>query len=170
MTTEQIVGLSIALLIMAIGVLGSFLPALPSTPIVLGAAVVHRLYFGQESASYLVLGLLVGLSLLALVLDYIATVYGARKMGATWRGMLGAVVGALVGLFFALPGILLGPFLGAAAFEVAGGRNSEEALRAGVGAVIGIFVGAFGKLVCCIAMMGLFAYSVVRASLVVGGA
>ena len=33
-------------------------------------------------------------------------------------------------------------------------------------AVVGIFVGALGKAVCCIAMMALFAFSVIRSSLV----
>lgn len=165
MTTEQAIGLGVAMLLMCVGVLGSLLPALPSTPIVLGAAVLHRLYFGPASASWLVLGLMVGLTLFALLLDYLATVYGAKRLGATWRGMVGAVVGALVGLFFSLPGILLGPFIGAAGFELLGGRKSEEALRAGAGAVVGLFVGALGKAVCCVAMMTLFAFSVVDASL-----
>lgn len=157
------------MLIMSVGVLGSLLPALPSTPIVLGAALVHRLYFGEASATPLVLGLLSGLTLFALLLDYLASIYGAKRLGATWRGMTGAVLGAIVGLFFNLPGILLGPFVGAAGFEMLGGRRSEEALRAGVGAVLGIFVGALGKAACCLAMMTLFAFSVVQASLVPHG-
>jgi uncharacterized protein YqgC (DUF456 family) len=163
-TIEQIIGLALAMLLMSVGVLGSLLPALPSTPIVLGTALLHRLYFGAASVSWPVLGLMVGLTLFALLLDYLASVYGAKRLGATWRGMVGAVLGALVGLFFSLPGIILGPFIGAAGFEVLGGRKSEEALRAGAGAVIGVFVGALGKTVCCVAMMTLFAFSVVGAS------
>ena len=168
MTTEQIIGLALALLVMAIGLLGILLPGLPSTPFILAPAILHRLYFGEASATFLVLGIMIGLALFSLGLDYITTLYGAKRLGATWRGMLGAVLGALVGLFFSLPGILLGPFIGAALFELAGGRRTEDAIRAGVGAVLGIFVGALGKAVCCIAMMTLFAYSVVHASLAAG--
>jgi len=163
-TTEQIIGLALALLVMSIGLLGSILPALPSTPFILGAGVLHRLYFGEAGATFLVLGMMTGIALVSLGLDYIATVYGAKKLGATWRGMLGAVLGAVVGLFFSLPGILLGPFIGAALLELAGGRRSEDAIRAGVGAILGIFVGTLGKLVCCLVMMTLFTYSVVQAS------
>ena len=54
--------------------------------------------------------------ILSLVLDFLASVVGAKKLGATWRGMLGAVVGATVGLFFSLPGLILGPLLGAFLF------------------------------------------------------
>jgi hypothetical protein len=158
---EQVIGLALALLVMSVGVLGSVLPGIPSTPLVLAAAVGHRLYFGPASASNWVLGCLVGLLLLSLVMDYLATTLGARRLGATWRGVLGAVLGAVVGLFFSLPGILLGPFVGAALLERLGGRDWKEASRAGLGAVLGLLLGAVGKLACCVAMMTLFAVSVI---------
>lgn len=161
MTIVEILGLCLALLIMSIGMLGSVLPAIPSTPLVVLAAVAHRLYFGEQGASNLVLGLMIGLMLLSLLLDYLGSVIGARKLGATWRGVLGAVVGGLVGLFFSLPGIILGPFLGAGLFELMGGRPWPEATRAGLGAVLGLLFGAVGKIACCVAMMTLFTFSVV---------
>lgn len=161
MTVVEILGLFLALLIMSVGVAGSVLPAIPSTPLVVMAAVAHRLYFGEGSASNLVLGLMLGLMLLSLLLDYLGSMVGARKLGATWRGVVGAVVGGLVGLFFSLPGIILGPFLGAGLFELMGGRPWQEATRAGVGAVLGLLFGAVGKIACCVAMMLLFTFSVV---------
>jgi hypothetical protein len=161
MTIVEILGLGLALLMMSIGLLGSVLPAIPSTPLVVLAAVAHRLWFGEQSASNLVLGLMMGLMLLSLLLDYLGSIIGARKLGATWRGVLGAVVGGLVGLFFSLPGIILGPFLGAGSFELMGGRPWSEATRAGLGAVLGLLFGAVGKIACCVAMMTLFTFSVV---------
>ena len=71
------------------------------------------------------------------------------------------MVGGLIGLFFSLPGIILGPFLGAGLFEMMGGRPWQEATRAGFGAVLGLLLGAVGKIACCIAMMLMFAVSVV---------
>ena len=64
-----------------------------------------------------------------------------------------------------MPGIIVGPFLGALLLEMMGGREWKQAARAGLGAVIGLFVGALGKLACCVAMMGLFAFSVIMQSL-----
>lgn len=161
MNWEQTIGLVITVLVMAVGLLGSVLPGLPSTPIVLVAAIGHRLYFGENSANNWILALLVGLTLLSLVLDYLASMFGAKKMGATWRGVLGAVLGAIVGLFFGIPGILLGPFVGAVLLELMGGQELQMATRAGIGAFIGVFLGAVGKLVCCIAMIALFLVSVI---------
>lgn len=164
MTIEQIIGLIIALLIMSIGFLGSFLPGLPSTPVVLVTAVAHRLYFLETGAGNVMIGILVLITVFSLVLDYVAGMIGAKKLGATWRGVVGAVVGGIVGIFFSLPGILLGPFLGALIFEMLGGREFKEASRAGVGAVIGVLAGTLGKAACCIAMMLLFAIDVIRRS------
>jgi len=164
-TAEQIIGLILTLLVMGIGVAGSVLPGLPGPPLVLAAAIGHRLYFGDTGASTLILAIMGALMLLSLGLDYLASIYGAKKMGATWRGVTGAVVGAVIGLFFSLPGIILGPFVGATALEMLGGRKWPEAARAGLGAVVGILVGAVGKLASCVAMVALFVVSVLRASL-----
>lgn len=156
MTPEQIIGLAIALLIMAVGCLGSVLPALPSTPLVLIAAIAHKLWFKSASAGWLVLTLMVLITALALVMDYLATLYGAKRFGATKKGMFGAVIGGIVGLFFNLPGIILGPFIGATLFEMMGGREWKPSAKAGVGATLGLFAGAVGKLVCCLSMIILF--------------
>jgi uncharacterized protein YqgC (DUF456 family) len=164
MTLEQVAGLALALVVMCIGLAGSILPGLPSTPIVLAAAIGHRLYFGQASASYWIIGILVGLTLLSLAVDYIASMVGAKQLGASSRGVFGAVVGAVIGLFFSLPGILFGPFLGALVFELAGRREFKDAARAGLGATLGLLAGAVGKLLCCLLMMGLFTLSVVLRS------
>lgn len=165
MTTEQIIGLILVLLVMCVGVAGSILPGLPSTPVVLVAAIAHKLYFGPTGAAWWVLVILVAFTVVSLVVDYVASVYGAKKLGATWRGAVGAIIGGLIGLFFSLPGILLGPFVGAFLFEWAGGREWREASKAGVGATLGLLAGTLGKLACCIAMMLLFTANVIIRSL-----
>jgi len=161
MSFEQIIGLIIALLIMSIGLAGSVLPGLPSTPLVLLSAIGHKLYFGATGVGWVVISFLAALTALSLGMDVLATTYGAKRMGATWRGAIGATVGGLIGLFFNLPGILLGPFLGALAFEMAGGRKWKESSRAGLGASIGLLAGALGKVFCCLAMIGLFTADVI---------
>src|SRR6266480_23681 len=164
-SVEQIIGITIALLIMGVGVAGSILPGVPSTPLVLVSAIAHKLYFGVFGVGWLVMSLLIAFTALSLVMDYVASVYGAKRLGATWRGATGAIVGGLVGLFFNLPGMLLGPFLGAVVFEMAGGRKLKESSRAGVGATLGLLAGALGKVFCCLAMMGLFTANVIYRSL-----
>lgn len=165
MTTEQILGLVFAVLLMGIGVAGSILPGLPSTPVVFIGALAHKIYFGPSGAAWWVIAVLGGFMIVSLVVDYAASVYGAKRLGATWRGGVGAIVGGLIGLFFNLPGILLGPFIGAALFELAGGREWKEASKAGVGATLGLLAGALGKIACCVAMILLFTANVIYRSL-----
>ncbi|HPC62161.1 MAG TPA: DUF456 family protein [Verrucomicrobiota bacterium] len=164
MSVEEIIGLSLALLVMLVGVAGCVIPGIPGTPLVLAAAVGHRLYFGQHSAHTWVLVTLTGLTVLSMLVDYVAGMVGARKLGATWRGVLGAVLGGVVGLFFSLPGILLGPFIGATLLEFVGGRELKPAAKAGLGATLGLLVGAVGKVSLAVAMVLLFAVSVIYRS------
>lgn len=164
MSFEQILGLIFVLLIMGVGLAGSVLPGVPGPPLIMAAAVGHRLWFGQASVSTPVLVALAGLMVGSLLLDYVAGLVGARRMGATWRGVLGAAMGALVGLFAGLWGILVAPFLGATVGELMGGRDFRESARAGLGAVLGLIAGTVGKVACSAAMIGLFVASTVLRS------
>ena len=161
MTPEQMIGLGLALLVMLLGLIGSILPGLPGTPLVLLAAIGHRLYFGPASASNLVLGVLTGLTVISLLLDFAATALGAKKFGATWRGAVGAVVGGLFGLLLVFPGIILGPFIGALVFELLGGKEFRAAASAGAGATLGLLLGIIGKVALTVVMAGLFAANVI---------
>ncbi len=165
MTVEQIIGFVLTLLVMLVGTIGTVLPVLPGTPVLVVAALGHKLWFGDQGAAWWVIAVLVAIMLFSIVLDYLATVVGAKKLGATWRGMTGAILGGLIGLFFSLPGILLGPFVGALLGESLGGRNWKESSKAGLGATIGLLAGAVGKVACCVAMLGMFALNVVYRSL-----
>jgi uncharacterized protein YqgC (DUF456 family) len=165
MSTEQVIGLALALLVMCIACAGTILPGIPSTPLALIAAIGHKIYFKETGVDWFVMTMLVGITLFALLVDYLASIYGAKRFGATRKGMAGAIVGGLIGLCFNLPGILLGPFIGAALFELMGGRKWKESMWAGVGATLGLFAGALGKLGCCVLMMALFTANVIWRSL-----
>ncbi len=164
MTTEQIIGLSLALLVMLAGLIGSLLPVLPGIPLVLAAVIGHRLYFGEASVSNLVLMILVVLTLVSVLFDFLASLLGAKKFGATWLGMTGAVIGGVVGLFFGLPGIILGPFIGAVLFELLGDRKFDKAVKAGAGATLGLLLGVIGKFSIGVVMIFLFATNVILRS------
>jgi uncharacterized protein len=159
MTMEELAGITIVAIVMLVGLIGTCVPGIPGAPLILAGAVGHKLYFGERSASYFALALLVVLTILSLVLDFLATLLGAKKLGATWKGMLGAMIGGVVGLFFSLPGLILGPLIGAFAFEFIGGRAWKESAQAGAGAMLGLALGALGKVVCCVIMVAIFVFS-----------
>lgn len=150
---EQIIGLLLALAVMGVAVVGCLLPGVPGTPLAVAAVVAHKLYFGDASVRWWVLVALVLLAGMALALDYLATIMGAKKMGASRWGMFGAlaglalgvVAGFFVGIIGSLAGLLVGALLGAVFMESVTGRPGKEAWRAGLGAVLGLLAGAVGK-------------------------
>ncbi len=167
MSVEQIIGFSVALFVMAGGIVGSIIPAIPSTSLVLLAAVGHKLYFGDASVGIAPLVVLVILTAITLIMDYIATMIGTKKLGGSWWGIFGSCLGALLGAFIPIffIGIFIGTFAGAVLFEMSGGREWKDATRAGLGAMIGLLAGAVGKLAGCIAMIAIFSISVVTNTL-----
>jgi len=156
MDTTVLLWLLAALLVLA-GLLGLLLPVLPGAPLVFAGLLVAA---WAEDFAYVGAGTLTLLAVLALLtypLDLAATALGAKRFGASKRAVVGAALGALVGLFFGLPGILLGPFIGAVIGELTAQRGLGEAGRAGLGATIGLVLGAVGKLVIALSMLGVFA-------------
>ncbi len=164
MTVEQIIGLSLTLMVMLAGLACTLIPALPGPPLLLVAAIGHRLYFGDASVSNIVLIILIALTLMAMVFDFLASLLGARRFGATWRGMVGAAIGGFVGLFFSLPGIVLGPFIGAMLFELIGDKEFKEAVHAGFGATVGLLLGIAGKFSIAIVIILVFVTDVILRS------
>ena len=156
MTAGEVTGFVVALLTMLVGLLGAVVPGLPGPPLIFAAALGHRLVLREGGVAWWVVVVLGILTAFSLALDFLATSYGAKKLGATWRGALGAVLGAVTGLFWAPLGIILGPLLGAILLEMLAGRQWREAGKAGAGAVLGLVAGTVGKVACSVAMIGLF--------------
>lgn len=146
----------IAAILTVTGLSGMLLPVLPGAPL-----LFLGLLFGAWADGFhyvgiwtlLVLAVLTGLTY---VVEFAASVLGVKKYGGSKRAMVGAAVGGIVGLFFGVPGILLGPFVGAVIGELSLQRSLDEAGRAGFGTVVGLAIGVAGKLAIGIAMIGIF--------------
>lgn len=156
MSPTEICGFVLALLVMLLGLVGAVVPALPGAPLIFLAVLGHKLGLGDRSVSWWVVALLGALTLATLALDHLATAYGARRMGATWRGAVGAALGGIVGLLWLPFGLILGPFLGALLLEMVAGREWRSVGRAGLGATLGFLAGTVVKLASCLGMIGLW--------------
>lgn len=146
---------------MLIGLAGTILPMLPGLPIMWLGAFIYALLTGFEKIGWTFLGIFALLTAIITLLDYVANLYGAKKMGATRWGLWGAFLGMLVGLFAGgLIGILLGSFIGAILGELLGGGKGSQALKAGTGTFLGFLGGTFLKFVVGCAMIGIFLWQV----------
>lgn len=151
----------IAAVLVLAGIVGIVLPALPG-PILVFAGLVLAAWANQFTivgGSTIVL--LAVLTVLAYGVEFAASALGARQFGATPRGIIGAAVGTAVGIFFGLPGIILGPFLGAVAGELSARQNLPKASRAGFGTWIGIIAGIAVELTLVFVMLGIFATALI---------
>src|SRR5256886_15861679 len=128
----------ITIVLFAVGLIGTIVPVLPGTTIILAAVVIHRLMLGPEkSVGWRILSILVVLTLATYALDFLGGYFGAKYFGATKWGTVGAILGALVGLFFGILGLFVGPVIGAVAGEFIGGKRMIDAGRAGWGGLLG---------------------------------
>lgn len=147
----------LSLLLILIGLAGLVLPAIPGAPLLFAGLVLAA---WAEDFAYVGKGTLTILGLLALLtygVDLWATMFGAKKFGASQRAIVGAVIGAVIGIFFGFPGILFGPFIGAVIGELSTRRGLQAAARAGLGATIGLVLGAALKIALALSMIGIFA-------------
>lgn len=146
----------IGAILTATGLSGLLLPVLPGAPL-----LFLGLLFGAWAEGFTYIGVwtllvLAVMAALTYVVEFAASVLGVKKYGGSNRAMVGAALGGIVGLFLGVPGILLGPFVGAVIGELSLQRSLNEASRAGFGTVVGLAIGVAGKLAIGIAMIGLF--------------
>jgi uncharacterized protein YqgC (DUF456 family) len=145
------------IVLLAVGLIGSVLPAIPGATIILAAAVIHRIMLGPEkSLGWRALTVLVLLALATYAIDVLSGYFGAKYFGATKWGTFGAIIGAIAGLFFGIIGLFIGPVIGAIAGEFIAGKRMIDAGRAGWGSFLGNIGGMIAKLVIALVMITIF--------------
>ena len=140
--------LIVAFLLMLVGIIGCIVPGLPGVPIAYAglwvAQATDRIDFSWQML--LIWGIV---TVVVSVLDYVVPAWGTKQFGGTKYGVWGSTIGVFVGLFLGPWGVILGPLAGAILGEMLGGKQMEEALKAGWGSFIGLLFGTILKLICC---------------------
>jgi uncharacterized protein len=159
---------TIALLVLGVAcvVLGVVLlpmPAIPALGVIFIGVFVTAWADGFARIGWFSLAVMLALTVFGSIADNVATLIGARRAGASWWGVAGAGVGMLVGLAFGLPGLIVGPAVGAFVFEYVRNPDFRAAGWAGAGGVFGFLLGivaksAFGMLIVGIAAFTYFFY------------
>jgi uncharacterized protein YqgC (DUF456 family) len=149
----------LAAVCVAAGIAGIVLPALPGPPLVWLGLLFAAWADDFDRVSWLPLTFLAVLAALTLPIDIFSTAVGAKRVGASKWAIFGAVLGTIVGMFFGLPGIILGPFVGAVAGELLVNRDWKNAGKVGVGTSIGLLLGVAAKVAVTFMMLGVFAFA-----------
>lgn len=148
-------GYLLLLVVMGGGLLLAVLQ-LPGLWLMLAAAGVYAWATAGAFIGVKTMVLLLAIVVVAEVVETLATALGARRAGASKTAMLLSMVGAVVGgialtlipvpVLGTLTGVCLGAFGGAMAGELLRGRNAEQSVKSGLGAVIGRLLGTAAKL------------------------
>ena len=146
----------VALALIAIGVIGTVLPALPGAVLVFGGIALAAWIDGYARISALTLVVLALMTTLAWATDFVASALGAKKVGASPWAIVGAAVGTLAGVFTGLWGLLFMPLAGAAIGQYAAERDLKRAGKVGLATWIGTLVGTAVKVAIVFAMVGVF--------------
>ena len=145
--------IALAIVLLALGAIGTIYPAIPSLPLMFaGAWLMGYAQDYQIVGTATVLVLLV-LSILGVAMDFVAGMLGAKYTGASKEALWGAFIGGIVGAFFMPAGLILGPLLGAAIGEFADKRNLWLAGKVGIGALAGFIVGTVAKVGAALGIM-----------------
>ncbi|GAB4248905.1 MAG: DUF456 domain-containing protein [Candidatus Methylacidiphilales bacterium] len=151
--------LALVVVLMVLGLVGSVVPGLPGTPIILGAALLHK-WLAPVSVPWWVIIVMAAIAALGQILEMCAGVLGAKWFGASRWGIIGAGVGLLGGLFFSIPGLIFGPLIGAILGELTlGHREPHDAARAGLGAGLGFAAGMVLKIFVALVLLAIFWFS-----------
>ena len=142
--------------LIALGLAGIVLPALPGTLLVLAGIVLGAWIDDFTRVGWLAVTAVAVLAVAASVLDYLSAVWGAQRVGASPQAVTGAAVGTVAGLFMGLVGVFIMPLVGAAIGEYLARRDHGQALRVGVSTWLGILAGLVAKVVLAFMMIGVF--------------
>jgi uncharacterized protein YqgC (DUF456 family) len=149
----------LAIALIVVGVVGTFLPVLPGAALVFGGMLLGAWIDGFQRVGWVTLVILGVLTLLVFVVDVVAGLLGAKRVGASKLAIAGAAIGTVVGMFFGLVGIVIAPFVGAVVGEVIARGQLAPAARVGFATWIGMVAGALAKFALVLAMVGVFVAS-----------
>jgi uncharacterized protein YqgC (DUF456 family) len=150
----QILLYALGALLIVVGIAGLLLPALPGAPLLAAGAILVAWAEDFTRVGWGTVAVAVVLAIVIWVVDFAAAALGAKAFGASKWSIVGASVGLVVGLFLGPIGIVLGPVVGAIAFEYARNPDFGRAAKAGAGAFVGFVLGSAVKIALAFVLVG----------------
>lgn len=145
----------LALILLVLGLLGTFLPALPGLLLSLCGVLIYK-YGTDAPLSMAYIWIFAALTVASMVLNYVIPARTNRKYGGTRWGSIGSVIGTMIGMFF-IPvplGFLIGMFAGVFIGELLHDANDKKkAWNSTKGAFIGFLYGTGFNFIVGLAML-----------------
>jgi uncharacterized protein YqgC (DUF456 family) len=148
--------LALAALLVVIGLAGTVLPVLPGVLFVFAGLFIAAWAEGFAHVGAVGLSIIGALAVLAFAADFVATLLGAKRVGASPRALFGAAAGGIIGVVFGIPGLVLGPFVGAVLGELWARGGLKQAGKVGLGTWLGLLIAAVAKVIIAFTMIATF--------------
>ncbi|MBR5715193.1 MAG: DUF456 domain-containing protein [Bacteroidales bacterium] len=151
MTIVVIILIVLAIVLALVGIVGAILPALPGPPLCWASMLIA--YFAcSPYISSTVLCIMLVLTIIAEILDYIAPIWMAKAGGGSRAAITGSTVGIILGLFFMPIGLIVGPLIGAFAGEMLSTRQTGKAIRIALLSFLSFLLSTGFQLILCLTM------------------
>ena len=147
---------ALAVILVVVGLLGTVMPVIPGIILVFGGLFLSAWADGFAHVGPVALTIIGALGALAFVADFVASLLGAKRVGASPKALVGATMGGLVGFFFGIPGMIVGPFVGAVGGELLAKGRLAQAGKVGIGTWLGLLAAAVLKVVIACLMIATF--------------
>jgi hypothetical protein len=146
----------LGVVLVVVGLVGVVVPALPGTVLVFAGLLLAAWADNFTRVGVWTLAVIGVIGAASYGVDFVAAALGAKHRGASRRAMAGAALGTVFGLFLGLPGVIVGPFVGAVLGELTLNPGLTRAGRVGVAAWIGFAIGMAVKVALVFVMIGIF--------------
>lgn len=154
---ETILLILFSFILMAIGLIGVVLPFLPGVPIAWLGLFIYAWATGFQKISLTEILVFLVLAAIAILLDFVAPLLGAKKYQASKYSICGAVLGLVIGIiWFGFLGIIVGPLIGAFLGELITKREFKKGFKSALGILLGSIIGSLIKIIIVLIMMGFF--------------
>lgn len=146
----------LAVVLVLIGLAGTVMPVIPGALLVFAGLLVAASADGFARVGTVALVIIGALGVLSFVADFVASLLGAKRVGASPQALLGAALGGGIGLFLGLAGMIVGPFIGAVAGELVARGGLAQAGKVGLGTWLGLLAAAVLKVILAFMMIATF--------------
>ena len=146
----------VGVLLVVAGIAGIVFPALPGHVLIFAGLFLAAWADNFSRVSGWALALIGVIAALSYTVDFVAAALGAKRVGASPRAVVGAGLGTLLGIPFGLPGVFLGPLVGAVLGELSVHRQWRRAAGVGIAAWIGFLIGTAVKVALAFMMIAIF--------------
>lgn len=132
----------LVIILMAVGLLGTIIPALPGMGLIFLGILIYAVSTGFSTITPLTVAAFGVVAFLGWLASFIGSAWGAKIGGGRNAALVGAIVGAIAGIsVMGPPGLVIGAFGGGLIGALLAGQSEEVAVKIAAYSVVGILGG-----------------------------